>query len=257
MAYKTSENSQVSMAIGQFHQTAENQWVKFNPNLSVEKASHYLINYQWQNEGRILRGEIYYKDYTDLVKLVPNQSIQRESLTNQGNGYAKGFDLFWRDNKTFEQVDYWISYSYLDTKRDYLNFPHEATPTFASKHNFSIVYKHFIDKIKTQVGMTYNFASGRPYNDPNNTGFNSRKTRAYHDLSMNFSYLLRSNVIIHGSVTNVLGTKNVFGYEYSSKPDESGLYKRRAITPIAPRFIFLGIFITLSKNKSLNELPNL
>ncbi|MCX2743734.1 TonB-dependent receptor [Mangrovivirga sp. M17] len=257
MAYKTGENSQISMAVGQFHQTAENQWVKINPELGVEKANHYLINYQWQNEGRILRGEIYYKDYADLVKFDQNQSQQPEVYTNQGSGYARGFDLFWRDNKTFKQVDYWVSYSYLDTKRDYLNFPHLAVPTFASKHNFSIVYKHFIEKIKTQVGMSYNFASGRPYHDPNSTGFNSGKTRSYHDLSMNFSYLLRSNVIIHGSITNIPGIKNVFGYEYSNTPDESGQYNRRAITPMAPRFIFLGVFITLSKNKTLNELPNL
>ncbi|NMM47678.1 TonB-dependent receptor [Marinigracilibium pacificum] len=256
LAYKTSDNSQLSLAFGQFHQSAENQWLKINPNLKVERANHYLVNYQWQKEGRILRAEAYYKDYSDLVKFDQN-NIDSEVINNQGNGYASGFDLFWRDNKTFDNVDYWISYSYLDTERNYLNFPYKATPTFASKHNFSIVYKHFIDKIKTQVGMSYSFASGRPYNDPNSNGFNSGKTRAYHDLSMNFSYLWKSNIIIHGSVTNVLGTKNIFGYEYSDKLNENGQYNSRAITPMAPRFVFLGVFITLSKNKTLNELPNL
>ncbi|MEM9896082.1 MAG: hypothetical protein AAF789_06905, partial [Bacteroidota bacterium] len=66
-----------------------------------------------------------------------------------------------------------------------------------------------------------------------------------------------SQVIIHAMVNNVLGTRNVFGYEFSDSPDVNGIYASRAITPPARRFVFLGIFITLSKNKGINQLPNL
>jgi hypothetical protein len=54
-----------------------------------------------------------------------------------------------------------------------------------------------------------------------------------------------------------LGRTNIFGYNYSVTPDANGVYASRAITQPAPRFLFLGIFITLSKDKSMNQLPSL
>ena len=68
---------------------------------------------------------------------------------------------------------------------------------------------------------------------------------------------MRSNVIIHGSVTNILGFKNVFGYEYGQAQNNDGMLNERAITQPAPRFLFLGVFITLSKDKTMNQMPNL
>lgn len=257
VGYKTGEKGQVSMAYGQFQQTAHNDLVRVANNLQPEKADHYILNYQWLTDNRTFRIEAYYKDYRDLVVFDGNNLNNPAVYANSGNGYAKGIDLFWRDNKTFKNVDYWVSYSYLDTERKYRDFPFEAVPTFASAHNFSFVYKHFISPIKSQIGLTYSFASGRPYHNPDQPGFNAFKTRSYHDLSANISYLWKNNIIIHAVVTNILGFDNVFGYEYGNQFNETGMRNRRAITPMAPRFIFLGVFITLSKDKSLNTLPNL
>lgn len=255
LAYKTGENSQVSLAYGQFNETGPNDLVRMRTDLEDEKADHYIVNYQREVDGRTFRIEGYYKDYKNLIKFGGGNSPDPGTYNNQGTGYARGFDIFWRDNKSLKGVDYWLSYSYLDTERDYRNFPYEVTPTFASKHNLSAVFKYFIRSLKAQVGGSYSFASGRPYNNPNNDDFNGQMTRAYHDLSLNVSYLMRSNIIIHGSVTNVLGFDNVFGYESSA--DENGVYVLRPIKQAAPRFIFLGVFITLSKDKSINQLPNL
>jgi hypothetical protein len=132
-----------------------------------------------------------------------------------------------------------------------------AVPTFVSPHNFSIVYKHFITKLKTQIGATYSFASGRPYYNPNNDSFHSDLTPSYQDLSLNFSYLPKNWLILHLSCTNLLGRDNIFGYEFSQTPNDLGVYESRAIRQAAPRFLFLGVFITISKNKSVNQLPNL
>lgn len=63
-------------------------------------------------------------------------------FSNDGFGYAKGIDIFWRQNQKIKNTDYWISYSYLDTERDFRNYPTAATPNFASTHNLSIVGKH-------------------------------------------------------------------------------------------------------------------
>ena len=178
-------------------------------------------------------------------------------MDNSGYGFAEGVELFWRDNKSWKNVDYWISYSFLNTKRNYIDFPMEVTPSFASKHNVSVVYKHFITSLRSQSGVTWSYTSGRPYHDPNTTFFNAVKTPAYQDLSFNWSYLPNPSLIIYFSCTNVLGRENIFGYEFSKALNDEGRYGSRAIGLPAKRFLFIGIFITLSKEKSVNQLPNL
>ncbi|MDZ7646491.1 MAG: TonB-dependent receptor [Cytophagales bacterium] len=140
-----------------------------------------------------------------------------------------------------------------------MNFPYSAVPSFASAHNFSFVYKHFLTAMKTQLGFTYSYSSGRTYFNPNKSmdEFNTDKTASYQDLSVNIAYLPKNNLILYLSCTNLLGRDNIFGYQYSALPDTQGYYPSQPIRQAAPRFIFLGVFITLSKNKSVNQLPNL
>jgi hypothetical protein len=254
IAYKTGKKGQVSVAYGKFRQSPKNEWLRLNNELKAEKADHYILNYQVIENNRTFRVEGYYKTYTDLVKFEIGNPF---TLTNNGSGYAKGIEFFYRDNKSVKNADYWISYSYLNTERDYLNTPYAVTPSFASAHNFSVVYKHFITKLKSQLGFTYSYTSGRPYHNPNKDQFNSGKTKSYQDLSGNISYLPKPHLIVYFSCTNLLGRDNIFGYEFGSVPNEEGLYNSRAIRQAAPRFVFLGVFITLSKNKSMNQLPSL
>lgn len=251
LAHKVGENGQVSLAWGKFRQTVRNEWLRQQPGLDPERASHFILSYQRIQANKTVRIEAYHKQYNDLIK------IKDGIIANDGNGYARGLEFFWRDNNSIERLDYWISYSFLDTERDYLDFPTKATPYFASKHNFSIVGKYFMPKLKSQAGATWSFTSGRPYNNPNEPVFNGGRTPAYIDLSINWSYLPKPNIIVYFSCTNVLGRDNIFGYEYSSSLSEEGVYNRRPIRQPAPRFIFLGIFYTISKDKTVNQLPTL
>lgn len=254
LAYKTGLSSQVSFAYGKFRQSPKNEYLKFNHELNPEKADHFILNYQLLENNRTFRIETYYKRYYDLIKFQNGDATQ---LTSEGTGYAKGIELFWRDRESVDHLDYWISYSYLDTQRDYLNFPNQSVPTFASRHNFSVVGKYFVQDLKSQLGATWSFASGRPYNNPNENRFNQSKTPSYQDLSFNWSYLPKPYLIVYLSCTNILGHENIFGYEYSSSLNENGIYNSRAIRQPAPRFLFIGVFITLTKDKSVNQLPTL
>lgn len=248
LAQKTGDKAQVSFAYGIFNQMPQNDYIKFNNNLKSEYASHYILNYQYNNKNRTFRAEAFYKSYNNLVKYSKLNSPEKESYNNKGDGYAKGIDLFWRDKKTLKNVDYWISYSFLDTERNYKNYPENAIPEFVSKHNFRVVYKQYVSKINTQIGFTYSYASGRTYFNPNNSKFLSDKTDSYHDLSLNASYitsLFNNFTIVYLSVSNVLGCNQVFGYNYNQTPNESGKYEAQSIKPGAKRFIFLGVFITI------------
>jgi hypothetical protein len=256
-AYKVAENSQFSMAYGNFNQTAKQDYLKFNSNLDYETTSHYILNYMYNKQGRMFRAEAYFKDYKNLVKYDGTQANFDSNYNNEGFGYAKGLDLFWRDSKTIKNLEYWISYSFIDSERDFRNYETQVTPSFVANHNFSLVTKYFVSKWKSQLSTTYSFNSGRPYDNPNGTEFMSEKTKSFNNLSFSWAYLLSQQKILFFSVTNVLGTENVFGYQYANSPNMSGQFQRQAITQPASRFIFVGFFWTISDNKKTNNLDNL
>ncbi len=253
LAYLFDNREQISFAFGRFYQTPENELMRRNTNLRFESADHYMLNYQRIKNGLTFRAEAYYKQYHDLVKTDPATFL----ADNRGKGYARGLDVFFRDQKTFRNADYWISYSYLDTKRDYLDFPVEATPHFASKHNFSLVYKKWMPKLNTAFGATYSYASGRPYNDPNEEVFMNGRTADYHDLSINGSYL--TNIaghftVIYFSATNVPGFKQTFGYQFSPNQNNDGVYQSRAIQPPARRFFLIAVILSIGQQYNAGEI---
>ena len=259
LAYKVAKNSQLSMAYGDFSQTPSAELIKYSKfhQFESEKAAHYILNYQYNKNGKTFRAEAYYKNYSNLVKY-DTPAIQYNSVfNNNGSGYAKGLDLFWRDSKSFKNLEYWVSYSYIDTERDYKNFSAQVTPNFVADHSLSIVTKYWINDWKSQIGFTNLYSSGRPYDNPNETKFMNGKTKSYNSLSFNWAYLLTTQKILYFSVSNILGSQNVYGYDYAKNPNSSGVYDRAAIIPTADRFFFLGFFWTISNDKKENQLKNL
>ncbi len=257
LAYKVSKNGQFSLGYGTFEQAPKQEYLKYSSNFTTEKAAHYILNYQYNADKRTFRAETYYKGYNDLVKY-DTRFVQFDSqFNNNGNGYASGLDIFWRDGKTFKNLEYWLSYSYIDSKRDYQNFPSKVTPNFIAKNNLSLVTKYWVEDWKSQVGFAYSINSGRPYNNPNDTKFMNGLTKTYNNLSFNWAYLLTTQKILYFSISNVIGTRNVFGYEYANNPDANGVFNRREIIPTADRFFFVGFFWTISNDKNDNQLNNL
>lgn len=257
LAYKPGENGQFSLAYGDFYQRPVSDVVKFDGSVHFEKASHYILNYQYIGNGKTFRAEAYYKDYDNLIKYDTEMPEFGSVYANSGSGYASGLDLFWRDNKSIEYLDYWISYSYLDTERDYQNFRERATPNFAPKHNLSVVTKYWVDKLRSQVGFTYSYGSGRPYDNPNTPEFMAEKTKSFNNLSFNWAYLIDQQKILYFSVNNVLGFNNISNYQYADTPNMDGVFDRRAITPAADSFFFVGFFWTISSDGKSNQLDNL
>lgn len=257
IAYKSGGSTQFSMAYGQFYQNPNTSFLKFNQDFEAENTSHIIANFQYVTQKQIFRVEAYYKDYKDLVRFDTEFAGFDSNFNNGGSGFAKGVDVFWRDNQSIKNTDYWLSYSYLDTERDYRNFPERARPGFASAHNFSAVSKHWIEDWKSQIGFTYVFSTGRNYTDPNTPGFLNRETKSYNSLSFNWAYLISQQQILYFSINNVLGTRNVFGYNYANQPDMNGNFARQAIIPNADQFFFVGFFWTISDDKKSNQLDNL
>lgn len=257
LAYKTSGKGQLSFAYGDFYQNPNADVLKFNQDLTAQKTQHYILNYQLNNDGKIFRAEAYYKNYNNLVKYDTEFTQLDSDFNSNGSAFAKGLDLFWRDSKSIKNVDYWLSYSYLDTERDYRNYPVPAQPNFANTHNLSVVGKYWVDQWKSQIGLSYTYASGRTYTDPNQVGFLNAKTKSFNSLSVNWAYLLTQQKILYFSVNNVLGIKNINGYQYAATPDINNNFSRRALRPALDQFFFVGFFWTISEKGNDNQLNNL
>ncbi len=251
-AYKLDERSQFSVAYGSFNQDAEDQYRVQDRQLNHTRAQHYIVNYLFAKEGYTLRAEAFHKEYGQLVV-----NGTGGDFTNDGYGYARGVDVFYRDRKTLKNTDYWITYSWVQSQRRYGSFSQAVQPSFAPEHNLSVVAKHFVSSLKSQIGGSWSWNSGLPYDNPNKVGEQESVSPNFSNLSLSWSYLHRQNIILHAAVTNVLGRDNLFGYRYSEQPDANGNYASLPMIQGAKHFFFIGLFITISEDKSANQLNNL
>lgn len=244
MAWLLNSYCQVSVASGIFYQTPEDQLLRFTHDLKFEKAAHYIANFQLTKNDRIFRTEVYYKKYDNLVRFDEIKFYDPSLYSNSGNGFAKGFEIFWRDQKSIRNLDYWVSYSYIESQRLYRDFKAKATPSFAPKHNISVVGKWWIEKLSTQFGATISYATGRPYDDPSTAVFMDKKAKDYMDISVNASYLFSffgKQSVLYTQVGNLLNRENIFGYNYYRKP--SGEYQAMKITASERQSYFIGVFL--------------
>ena len=246
LAYRFNDGGQINLAYGIFYQKPEIIYLVQNKALTYAQASHYIINYQKKANNRLLRVEAYYKKYKDLVTTEP-------ATANDGSGYAKGIELFFRDKRTFKNFDYWITYTYLDTKRKFLNYPYELKPNFATPHTASIAIKRFFSNINLSANLSYTLTTGRPYyNIQNDVAgkpivFDHGTASMYNQMNLSFAYLFNmfkkwKNKDFSGigfGISNVFGTRQIFGYNYSY----NGLYKT-PITQPAPRSYYIGLFMS-------------
>ncbi len=262
MAYRISKEWTSSVAYGSFYQNPESRFFNPNYNPNYQKADHYIAQIQRNADGRSLRMEAYYKKYDALLKTDNNAYFQK-ALNNNGNGFAKGIEFFWRDKKSLKDIDYWVSYSFLDSKRDYLNYTEALFPNFAAKHTISLVAKKFVTDWKTGFNISYNYNSGRPfYNFLEENGKvilkNQGFVKDYNALNFSVNYLpnlgkkdAKAFTVLVLSINNVLGTKNIFGYNFSSDGSKSS-----AIRPPSDTFVFIGAFISFGTDRTQEAIDN-
>ena len=268
-AFKISKNSQFSYAYGEFFQTPDmsfDQWYRQhniitdynNSDLDFEKSIHHILNYEWSKKKRTLRLEIFNKDYENLIMLNTeecNTEICKHSLSNDGEGYSKGFEMFWRNDQSRDGVgeDIWVAYSYLDSKRRFKEYTTEIIPNFASKHKLTFVYKNTF-KLKDEnsrfsSNMAVTATSGFPYYDKfNNVQYESKP---YLSFDLGGSYLpdIKDGfVVIFFNISNPFGYRNSYGFNYVNydttlldPPDEK--------LPSSLRSVFIGCFMFFSVDK--------
>jgi hypothetical protein len=272
MAYKISKNTQTSYAYGKYYQTPElgfDQWYRRNnidfnyidiENLKFENSEHHILNYEWNKKGKMLRLEVFEKTYNNLITLHPiecDNNVCPNTISNNGKGYSKGFEMFWRyDQKDNEGVgqDIFMTYSYLDSKRSFKEYLDTIRPSFASEHKVTFSYNNTFNINETENRLSASLAltgtSGFPYYDPfDKVQYTSTP---YFSLDIGGSYLPdmkdKGFLVLFFNISNPLGYRNSFGYNYIAE-DYSKLDEPKENLPASMRTIFIGCFMIFNIKK--------
>ena len=267
-AIKVTKNSQISYAYGQFYQTPDmgfDQWYRQsnididfnNSDLDFEKSIHNILNYEWSKKKKTIRFEVFNKKYENLVmshELNCGLDVCKNTLSNDGSGYSRGAEIFWRSDQTSDGVgqDIWIAYSYLDSKRKYKQYSNEIIPSFASNHKLTFIYKNAF-KLSNGDGFNTSLAlagtSGYPYYNPiTNQQFESDP---YLSFDIGGSYLPQIDdgfMVVFFNISNPFGYRNSFGYNYIDF-DLTELDPPEEKLPGSLRSVFIGCFMFFSVDK--------
>lgn len=229
-----TSSSNISVAWGIFHQFPEPKYYDpfvGNPNLNSARAQHFILGYSFQKNNQIFRLEGYYKKYENLLL-----KTEPENYLNQGHGYARGIDAFAKSNLGI--FSGWISYSWLQARRRWLDLPVLAPPHFDITHNFTAVLNCDLPGNFT-LGSSLRLATGKPYT-PASRQYHAARVPDFQKVDLSLSYLhqffTRDMTIFYLAVSNVLNRINVFDYRYSDD------YTRRTAEKSAfGRSVYFGV----------------
>jgi outer membrane receptor for ferrienterochelin and colicin len=229
--YNIAKDNVLRAAVGIYHQYPALQYYSQSQDygLKPHQAVHYILGYELNKmDGLLLfRVEAYYKDYKNLVLLDSNYFLYNSG----GSGFAKGVDVFLK-SKITNKYSAWLSYSYTDSKRKYLESSVQTSADFDITHNLTAVASYNITHNLT-AGMTYRISTGKPYTPlyPGSydssqgvyipvTGIkNSGRFPTYHRFDVNAQYvfsLFGKFAVAVFVLNNVFNQKNLYGYTYNS-----------------------------------------
>ncbi|MDR3286683.1 MAG: TonB-dependent receptor [Prevotellaceae bacterium] len=245
-AYRLDAENIFSFSAGDYFQLPSINYLKTTNSIDFVSAAKATTSYSYVKRKTKFQIDAYYKKYKNVVTYQQGQFIN-----NDGKGYGWGADIFWKSD--FKSLEYWLSYSYNNTKKHYDYFLQSVVPSYVAQHSFNATLKYFIAPLKSLVATSYYISSGAPYYSDVSPYEKLGKTPFRSRLDASWSFLPKQWIVVHFGCQNILGRKNIYGYEYSKITQ--GL--RREITASNTRFYFVGVFVTLSYSKTLNQLKAL
>ncbi|MDR2058350.1 MAG: hypothetical protein LBP83_08765 [Dysgonamonadaceae bacterium] len=250
LGYALNRRNIVSASIGEYFQLPALEYLKLNDGMDFVVVSKATVSYSYVKRSSKFQLDAYYKKYSREVTWKQGQ-FQAVDVGNEGKGVAWGADIFLKNDYKF--LEYWLTYSYNRTEKKYARFTEMIAPDYVAPHSFNMTVKCWMNLLKSMLGINYNLTAGTPYYDEWSPYDQLGTTPLRNRLDVSWSYLPTSWIVVHFGCQNVLGYRNIYGYEYSTL--HSGL--RKEITNPNKRFFFLGVFITLSKDKKINQLKTL
>ncbi len=254
--YQLSDKSTLKLGWGIFHQLPDPRLfspVDGNPNLTAMKSEHIILSYDYNlDDQNSFRAELYHKKYSNLPK--ENSNLNYD---NSGNGFANGVDVILKGNLPLN-INGWISYGYINTKRFWMGFDELTSSSFDITHNLTLVLKYNLSD-SWQIGVNAKYATGRPYTpiisshyrndiniyEPIYTPTNSSRYPNYKRVDVRLTYFNQ----LFGSVPfiaymeglNIMNFNNIFGYTYSTDYSE----KKEIQSYFGQRMLVFGFMVTI------------
>lgn len=233
---------QLSGIVGRYSQLTSDDYLLRDLSLPSESCWHFILGSYYRSKERLFRFETYYKKYDRLICEAEGR------LDASGHGYSKGIDFYYEDLALIPGLDYRCSYSLNLSERKYRDFPVMDVPQYATRHNASVSFRYQWAALRSIIGLTDRFASGRPYHDPNRPGFMNSRTPVYNSLDLSLTVLVHKKVIVYASASNLLCRKEVYNYTWSGTPGPDGRYTGMPVRGNSDHFFFIGVFITIGGN---------
>lgn len=247
IGWRLGDRSTVRFATGIFRQLPDARLFAQsdgNPDLGPMKAVHYVVSYDYAvEEGTDIRVELFHKQYLDLPLEHPTLHYD-----NGGRGYARGIDMVAKGNLGL--LSGWVSYGFLDSKRQWMDYAGLAPSPYDITHNLAIVIKVNVSQA-WQVGLTYKHATGKPFTEiigadyhpgtrvyePIQGTTNGSRYRPYRRLDLRLTHLTtllgENGAAFYIEALNILNIENSFGYtyspDYSERKDIRSYFGRRLV----------------------------
>lgn len=246
LSWEFDPQKRVYFSWGHFAEKPDPQYLVYQPNLGEMHATHYILGVDKKSRAGYFKVEAFYKNYTNLLSY-PNYG----DTTLQGFGYAEGAEIFARGNTGIWNIDYTASYSYINSKRKFLDYPVYTQPNFIANNIAYLSVKRYFPKLSMYGGASYTFQTGLPYWSPEQSPdkFLSQRTIAYNNMNMTLVHIRnigKTYCLFVFTVNNVLGSNQVFGYNYSTVDPT----RREVLSPLARRFLYLGFFMNIGINRA-------
>ncbi len=250
IGYQPAKEHVLSASIGIYNQLPAIEYLKYEIPLDYASATKGTVSYTYSRRNTRLQLDAYYKSYSGLVTC-DSPSIPSSHLRNDGKGNSWGTGLFWKSE--LGRLEYWLAYSFNHTRKQYDYHTTRVEPDYLTAHNFNITLKYWFRSLNSLAGCNYYITSGAPWYDPRAPYARQGTTPLRNRLDISWSFLPKPWFIIHLGCQNVLGYENIYGYEYSAV--DPGL--SRPVKNADKRFYFVGVFITFSQSRLLNQLKSL
>ncbi len=202
-----------------------------NPNLSMSRASHYILELKrqlFQDTEITMAG--YYKDFRALATI-----DEEAGYLNQGVGYAQGTEIFLR-HRHGTRFFGWFSYAYALSKRKSQPDKSYRFYSFDQTHTATLVGS-YAPSSTWEIGAKWQYHTGNPYTpiidatlgiDPRNgktiwvpiyAAPNSERLPPYHRLDLRVSKIFNHEnwqMNVYFELLNVYNRQNLLQYNYSS-----------------------------------------
>ncbi|MDR2683442.1 MAG: TonB-dependent receptor [Dysgonamonadaceae bacterium] len=249
IGYRLQRRHIVSASFGEYFQLPAMRYLKRSDAMDFTSVDKATVSYSYlPNRNSKVQVDAYYKKYKNAVTY---REDRWQSIGNDGRGTGYGADVFVKNN--YRTLEYWFSYSFNHTKKRYDGFLEAVAPDYVARHAFNATLKYWLAPLQSLLSVHYGISSGTPYYQSFYPYKELGQTPLRNSLSLSWSYVPKPGLVVHLACRNVFGYKNIYGYEYSAVHPEN----RKEITNPESRFLLLGLFITLSNNKKLNQLKNL